>query len=573
MEIAADPVPERDGRWRAAGVVLRLVTRRRVVVGLAVLLSLLVPGLGACSTPSPSLTAIPTATPFASATPAPTPTPTLVAERSGGEVTLAVPVGPTHLDVHQEVAEGLTSMGPGIVYSRLLRLKSGPEIALPSLEVECDLCVTWQHPDPLTYTFRLKEGVRWHALPPVNGRTLTAEDVVFSLQRLRTAGSPGATLLNALATVEASDALTVSVRLTSPDADFLLALAGGQAKVVAPESVAVRGHLRDGPTVGTGPWVLTPEAEQGFEFSRNPRYFERGFPKLERLKIEVIAQKEVRIAALLAGRIHLTTVPLDEWPRLQQSGTSVQSGVFPQPGTGVLMALKATASPLDRVKVRQAIFLALDPAQALEEVWQGQGDVSVGMPLTSREWVLPAEQLKGFFNDLPGSKKLLAEAGLPSPIPLTVTVADFGDRYLALGEAYKGRLGSAGFEVALEVLNPRLYAEQVWDSGLFQAFLGPVPPVSSPNAFLLTLLHSQGVRSLTGYADPELDRRIEAFAIAEEGRSPLALGLQRYVLDKAILFMPVTGTSLWAWRDGVEGFAPNFAASEYFHWARLRVKE
>ena len=65
---------------------------------------------------------------------------------------------------------------------------------------------------------------------------------------------------------------------------------------------------------------------------------------------------------------------------------------------------------------------------------------------------------------------------------------------------------------------------------------------------------------------------IEAQSVAEQGRDELILDIQRYVLERGIMFMPVTGTRLWAWRERVEGLAPNFAASEYFHWARLRVK-
>lgn len=486
---------------------------------------------------------------------------------------LGVPTGPTHLDVHQEVTEGLTSVGPGISYSRLLRIRSGPGVPLPSLEVECDLCRSWEHPDPLTYTFHLREGVRWQEVSPVEGRLLTAQDVVFSLERIQTPGWPGAVLLNAMASVEAADALTVTVRLKHADADFLVALAQGQAKVVAAEAVAVHGNLREGPTVGTGPWIFLPEETATYVFNRNPLYFERELPGLERLEVRVIPTDGVRLSALLTRRIDVTTLPLDEENRLEEREESIQSGVFPQPGTGLLMALKATVPPMDQTMVRQAVFLALDPRRALAEVWGGQGEVAMGVPLASPEWALSREELDRYFNDPSGAKERLAEAGLPLPVPLTLTVADFGDRYLELGEAYKKRLESTGFEVALEVLNPRVYAEEVWGEGRFQAFLGPIPPVSSPNAFLFSMLHGEGVWSLTGYADAELDRRIEAQSVAEEGRAELLRDLQGYVLDRALLFMPITGSSLWAWQRRVEGFAPNFAASEYFHWARLRVQE
>ena len=122
-------------------------------------------------------------------------------------------------------------------------------------------------------------------------------------------------------------------------------------------------------------------------------------------------------------------------------------------------------------------------------------------------------------------------------------------------------------------MNPRVYAEELWQSGEFDAFLGPVPPVDSPNAFLFGLLHSEGRWNRTGYADAELDRLIEEQSVAEQGRAEAVRRFQRYVMDKAVLFMPVTGGSMWAWQDKVEGFHPNFAASEYFYWSRLRTAE
>ena len=484
-----------------------------------------------------------------------------------------VPAGAPHLDVHQEVTEGLISVGPGIVYSRLLRLKAGPGIALPSQQVECDLCESWEHPDSLTYTFRLREGVRWQDSPPVNGRTLTAEDVAVSLRRLLTAGTPGATLLNGLVSVEASGPLTVTLRLASPDADFLGSLAHGQAKVVAPEAVAVNGHLRDGPTIGTGPWMLESQVGTRSVYASNPHYFESGLPRLETLEIQVAADEEVRLSALLVGQADITALPLEMRERLQGREGSVQMKRFPQPGTGVLMGLKRSEPPLDRLEVRRAVFQALNPWEALRQTWDGQGEVALGVPVERREWLLSEEEMGSYFGDVVEAGRLLAESGAALPVPLTLAVADFGDRYVALGEVYKSQLQSAGFEPTLEILNPRVYAEKIWEERDFQAFLGPLPPVSGTNRFLSALLHSEGVWRITDAADPQLDRLIEGQSVAEEGRGEALRELQRYVLDEALLFMPVTGSSLWAWRTRVQGFAPNFASSEYLHWARLRVTE
>ncbi|MEE8442744.1 MAG: ABC transporter substrate-binding protein [Dehalococcoidia bacterium] len=509
----------------------------------------------------------------ASPTPTPTVTPTLPAPVFHGSIVMASPAAVHQLDVHQEATEALLSLGPGIVYSRLLRIQSGSDVALPSLAVECDLCSRWDHPDPLTYLFHLRPGIRWHNIAPVNGRELTAQDVVFSLDRLRTPGWPGAALLRAVTSVEAVDKLTISFRLAYPDADFLVELANGLAKVVAPEAVELHGDLREGPTIGTGPWVLAQSSPDEFRFEANPGYYERGLPEVGSLTIVPSTDPSSRLAALFTGLVDLTTVDAEGWDRLEVPQVQLSRGMFPQPGTGILLGLNANKTPFDRLKVRQAIFQALDPWRALEDSWQGQGEVALGVPVVSGEWLLSEEEMRRYLANPDRVDALLTRVGTELPVTFTLTVADYGDRYLALGEKYRVMLRDAGFQPTMNRINPRVYAEEVWDKGNFQAFLGPLPPIHTPNAFLFGLLHSRGRWSPTGYASEELDLLIEEQSTAEERRGDLVLEIQRHVLDKAILFMPVTGTSLWAWHERVQGFAPNFAASEYFHWARLSVKE
>ncbi len=504
----------------------------------------------------------------------PMPTATPIPDSEGpATIVLASPTAPPHLDVHQEIADSLISLGPGISYSRLLRIRSGPDADPAILEVECDLCAEWDILDPLTYLFHLRPDVLWHDLPPVNGRPLTAADVVFSLDRLRTPGWPGASLLQAIASVEATDPTTVTVRLSYPDADLLLALANGHSKIVAPEAVAQAGDLRDGPTIGTGPWVLDQMGPDGARFSANPAYYEPDLPGLEQLTIVPIPDASNRLAALLIGRADMANVDTEDWGRLLASPAPVERGVFPQPGTGLLLGLNVNRPPFDRLEVRQALFQSLDPWQALDATWQGHGQVGLGLPATSSDWPLPLDEIRMYLGNSDVAQSLLAQAGVELPLAFTLTVADFGPRHLDLAQEYRRMLEQTGFQTTVKPVNPRVYAEQVWDTRSFDAFLGPMPPVHTPNAFLFGLLHSQGRWSPTGYSDAELDSLIETQATAREGRSELIRQLQTHILDQAVLFTPVTGTSLWAWQDRIEGFQPTFGASEYLHWARLRLRE
>ena len=85
--------------------------------------------------------------------------------------------------------------------------------------------------------FRLREGILWQDLPPVNGRALTAGDVAFSYERQKTEGWPNSPLLLAMDTAEAVDDSVLRVTLRFSDTDFLAALADGRSKVVAREAV------------------------------------------------------------------------------------------------------------------------------------------------------------------------------------------------------------------------------------------------------------------------------------------------------------------------------------------------
>ena len=139
---------------------------------------------------------------------------------------------------------------------------------------ECELGGGWELKGDLGYIFKLRPGIRWQNMSPVNGRALTGQGIVFRLDRLKTPGWPNAPLLSSIGEAKALDDLTLQVELALEDADALLALADGHVKIVAPEAVAVTGDLKDGPVIGTGPWVWQETGSgEAMEFPRNSNYF------------------------------------------------------------------------------------------------------------------------------------------------------------------------------------------------------------------------------------------------------------------------------------------------------------
>ena len=186
--------------------------------------------------PSPKVVPL-TSTPEPVATSAPQPsvlTP-IAGVRRGGTLTIVSREAIAHLDVHQEVSPALATWGPGLAYSRLLRFRTGPDVVLPSLAVECELCESWEMPDETTFVFRLRDDVMWQDTSPLDGRRLVAADLVSSYERQRTPGWPNAPLLATVDGMEATEDLLLRITLSAPDADFVAALADGHSKVVARE--------------------------------------------------------------------------------------------------------------------------------------------------------------------------------------------------------------------------------------------------------------------------------------------------------------------------------------------------
>ena len=477
----------------------------------------------------------------------------------------------------------LTSLGPGIVYSRLLRLRSGPEdeVPLPSLLLECDLCESWEMVDPWTYRFELRKGVRWQNIPPVNGRELVAEDVVFSYERQRTAGWANAPLLQNMESVEAEGRYTLKITLNRgfPDADFLVSLADGHTKVVAKEAVEVNGDLKEGPVIGSGPWIWkSTQTDIGTVFERNPDYFEDGLPFGDELVARVIkGGEESRLAAFRTGAVNVYRPTPESWNSLQmQSGTEFNSFLYRQGGSGLILTMNVSAPPFDNLQVRKAVLKALDPWNYLRATWADQGFVSLGMPVQRPDWLLTRDQMREvYFADPSGASDILKDSGVQLPIKFELAVADFGDIHLRQGRQIEEDLRSVGFDPTSRILNPTQFTDKVWHNKDYQLSIGALPPTTTTNGFLFSILHgASGLRSVIAHSDSRLDDMIVEQAVEGDAtkRGEMVRDIQTYLLDQAYLFSPVTEGSRWVFAPGVKGFYPNTAASEYFFWAKAWIE-
>jgi ABC-type transport system substrate-binding protein len=533
--------------------------------------------LGACTqaaapAASPTSGAVVAPTSGAAGAPAATATAARPAQKYGGTLRADASTSrPENVDVHQAPSFHLPTSSAGLAYSRLVKFKTGPDSDPGALAPVGDLAESWEQADDLTYVFKLRGGVKFQNIAPVNGRELVAADVVYSYTRQKDLRI-NAAFLAAIEKVEAPDARTVKLTLGKPDADFLINLSNGRNVIVAKEAVDVKGDLREGPTIGTGPWIHLEYRADGDTLQRNPDYFIRGLPYVDRLEFRRIADSATIVAAFRGKELdaqQTAVTPLDA-ERVKAESPEVNlvtnAGSL---GTGWEMGIKCDRPPTSDLRVRQAINKAIDRQQIIDTVAGGKGSLIPGIILASPDWWLPADELKRLYQrDLAAARRLLQEAGAAG-FELEITVPNFGEQYITAAELMAAQLGEAGMRVRLKPIPSAEYNQRILSQGDYQAYIAPAQPGGSTNADLMTKHHSTGARHSYKLNNAQLDEMIDRQAVMTkdpQGRVRLLQEIQRRIIDLSYhlgILAPSSFTLMWpyvkdfnkgvAWGQGTEG--------------------
>jgi peptide/nickel transport system substrate-binding protein len=206
---------------------------------------------------------------------------------------------PPHFDPHIATAN-FTQSTLSFVYSKLVRHKVGGDVHPGRFTVEPDLAERWEALDDTTYIFHLRQGVKWHNKPPVNGRELVAEDVKFTYDRFLTEkGNGNRYLLDDVDRIEVVDRYTVKFLLKEPFVWLIHVLAYPLSTwIVAPEVVQQYGDLKKVDTaIGTGPFILERyEPNVKSVFKRNPDYYLEGQPYVDGVEWLVVPEESTGLA-------------------------------------------------------------------------------------------------------------------------------------------------------------------------------------------------------------------------------------------------------------------------------------
>src|SRR5581483_2026936 len=283
-------------------------------------------------------------------------TPAAAEEPRRGGTAIAV-IGADPATLNPDVTVGVPDVLTGcMLYDGLVRFAEGFRI-VPSLAKSWEISA-----DGLTYTFHL-ESATWS-----DGKPVTSEDVKFTLLEVSSKyGSKFVAPGKAIKQIDTPDPLTVVIRLSKPFGPFLFSLACEQNAAILPAHVFRGSDVLKNPASQTTPVTQGPfrlanwTRGDHLELVRNPSYWTKDQPYLDRIIIKIIPDSSARLLALQAGEVDYIDqyyFPLSAHDILAKDPRfSLKEVSYPSDDLIILNTRKA---PLDQAKVRQALLTAID---------------------------------------------------------------------------------------------------------------------------------------------------------------------------------------------------------------------
>lgn len=425
-----------------------------------------------------------------------------------------------HLDPQQSVTYAIHWRGPGVTLSRLLELRpsTDPDFAAKGV-LQGDTAESWKQVNETTWEIKLRPGIKWANVAPVNGRELVADDVIYSLKRQGQAGFANASQVSSIKEMTAVDKHTIRFVTKEPDSGFLMNLADGHTKLIAKETVDLKGDLKNGPLIGTGPFILEDgwDRKVGYKLKKNPDFFKkdakgRQLPYIDQLEFVVIENAALQ-AAVRSGQISYGEfTPLEARDMVKDNPNLI---LDTRPANGSYshvsqhLGLKADKPPFNDIRVRQAFDKAIDRREIIDAVYFGEADLRVGMALPSADWHIPNKELEDYWKqDIPAAKKLMAEAGLTNGVDFEFTTkVDVTQSSIA--ELILSQVSKAGFRGKIKAIDNPTYADAVLTAGTYQVYNGTSLQATEANVDLYRFYYTGATGNTAGVKEPALDKLID----------------------------------------------------------------
>jgi len=357
-------------------------------------------------------------------------------------------------------------------------------------------------PDGMSYTFTLRENVKFH-----NGEVVTADDVVYSIKRcagLLDDQDPEVVVESALSVISAVEKVgedTVVLKLSEPNTELL----GFLTCFIIPEDYTEQASK----PVGTGPYRFVSYTPlTSFVVERFEDYYGEE-PYLEKVTFKICASNDAAFMELLSGSIDVFPYLTDEQAAQLPEDYNLAVG-----STNVVQAmfLNNAFGPFADSKVREALCYAVDKEELLNIVGGGRGHV-IGSNMFPNFGVYYDETLENYYTYQPEkAKELLAEAGYneSNPLKFTVKVPSNYDIHVATAQVLTEQYKKVGVQAEIQLIEWSAWLTDVYRGREYEATIVALDSALAPSDVLKRYV-STAKNNFVNYNNPELD---EVFAKA-----------------------------------------------------------
>lgn len=461
----------------------------------------------------------------------------IAAPQSGGHLVVAVPIEPDTFDPHKAVAAATKEIDFNI-YQGLVSYDTEGRI-IPCLAESWDISE-----DGTVYTFKLREGVFFH-----NGRALTPDDVVFSLDRIRddATGYPLSWHRN-IRDLAIIDGKAIRIELKEPYAPFLSELA--DAAIIPLEAVAT---IASKP-VGTGPFQMVEwSTGQHVKLARFDKYWEQGLPYLDSVNFRIIPDPSTAILNLKVGAVHVIPrlSPDVAWDVESASDLKLLQGPM---NLVQLMALNLDREPFADKRIRQAINYAIDKDLLIEGAAWGYGS-KLGSNMSPVMDAYYTDLSEYYPYDPAKAKALMTEAGYPNGFQVTLSLPASYDLHVKTGEMVVAMLTEVGIQANIELVEwgtwlERIYTKRDYDMTIV-GFTGKLDPHTVLNRY-----ESTYARNFNNFRHEEYDTLIQEGLRTTDvsRRQEIYKRCQEILAEEAVAVYIMDPNDLVAMKENVVGW-------------------
>lgn len=297
--------------------------------------------------------------------------------------------------------------------------------------------------DGKTYTFKLRQGVKFS-----NGQPMTSEDVKFSIDDARAQEKGWGYLDAAIKRIEAPDPSTVVFHLKYPWAPFLADIALFANGIIPKDFAGEKREEFYKHPIGTGPFMWdSREVGRSVTFKRNPHYWQKGKPYLDRVTWTFVTDENTRELQLRGGQIHIDEFPPFNAIKKLANTPGVEMALFPSTRTDYLN-MNQNYKPLADVHVRRAISYAIDREAIVKSVLFGNGKPANSFLPPQVPFYDP--QAPGIQYDMAKAKAEMAQSEYPNGFKVELLVGSGAQVENAIGQILQQSLKELGIQVTFK---------------------------------------------------------------------------------------------------------------------------